>query len=265
MLSFLHKKGKDIEELEEKCLTFENRVLSLEQENDSLRLALKIIVQEKNECDGRPQKADDRLSPVENTHLAKNMKNIRNQQTIPSDNIGTCNRFEPLGKTVQGSFIDVNPTAKNETSEDKRNKVSCARHSQTSNSRNHTDRAVRTSDSERNDPANQSPKRKQVFIVGDCILKNLQGRKISRSTKVKVSSFPGSTTMDMRDHIKPTLRQNPDAIVIHVGTNSLRSSALVRDCAEEIVILATMIGNESSADLAISRIIFQGLMTNPRR
>ena len=40
--------------------------------------------------------------------------------------------------------------------------------------------------------------------------------------------------MDIKDYI-------PDAIVIHVGTNSLSSSASVRDCAEEIVKLATMI------------------------
>ena len=255
LLSSLRKKEKDIEELEEKCLSFENRVLSLEQENDSLRLALKIIVQEKNECDSRPQKGDDRWSLVENTHPAKSMKYKRNQQTIPSDNIGTRNRFEPLGNEVQGSFINVSPTPNNEASDDRRNKVPSARHSKTSNSRNRTDGATRTSDSERNDPANQSAKRKEVFIVGDSILKNLQGRKISRSAKVKISSFPGCTTMDMRDHIKPILRKNPDAIVIHVGTNSLRSSASVRDCAEEIVNLATMISNESSADLAISGII----------
>ena len=61
--------------------------------------------------------------------------------------------------------------------------------------------------------------------------------------------------MDMGDHIKPILRRNPDAIVMHVGTKSLRSSASVRDCAEEIVNLAAMISNESSADLAISGII----------
>ncbi|XP_067030123.1 uncharacterized protein [Acropora muricata] len=255
LLSSLRKKEKDIEELEEKCLSFENRVLSLEQENDSLRLALQIIVQEKNVCDSRPQKADDSWSLVENTHPAKSMKNKRSQQTITSHNIGTRNRFEPLGNEVQDSFINVNPTPNNEASEDKRNKVPSTRHSQTSNFRNRTHRATRISDSERNDQANQSAKRKEVFIVGDSILKNLQGRKISRSAKVKVSSFPGCTAIDMRDHIKPTLRKNPDAIVIHVGTNSLRSSTSVRDCAEEIANLATMIGNESSADLAISGII----------
>ena len=96
---------------------------------------------------------------------------------------------------------------------------------------------------------------RSFLTVGDSILKNLQGRKLSRSSKVKVSSLPGCTTMDMRDHIKPILRRNPDAIVMHVGTNSLRSSATVRDCAEEIVNLATMISNESSADLAIAAII----------
>ena len=145
--------------------------------------------------------------------------------------IGTRNRSE---NEVQDSFINLNPTPNNEASEDKRNKVPSTRHSQTSNFRNRTDRATRISDSERNDPVNKSAKRKEVFIASDSILKNFQGGKISRSAKVKVSSFPGCTTIDMRDHIKPTLRKNPDAIVIHVSTNSLRSSAAVRDCAEEI-------------------------------
>ena len=63
--------------------------------------------------------------------------------------------------------------------------------------------------------------------------------------------------MDMRDHIKPVLRRNPNAIVMHVGTNSLRSSASVHNCAEEIVNLAAMISNESSADLVISGIILR--------
>ena len=255
LLSTLRKKEKEIEELEEKCLSFENRALSLEQENDSLRLALKIIVQEKNKCDSRPQKADDRWSLVENTHAANRTKIKRNQQTIPNDNTDTRNRFDLLGNEVQGSFINVSPTPNSEPNKDGRNRIPSARRSQTSNSRSRTDKATRTPDSVRNDPLNQSAKRKEVFIVGDSILKNLQGRKISRSAKVKVSSFPGCTTMYMRDHIKPVLRRNPDAIVMHVGTNSLRSSASVRDCAEEIVNLVTMISKESSADLAISGII----------
>lgn len=59
----------------------------------------------------------------------------------------------------------------------------------------------------------------------------------------------------MRDHIKPLLRKNPDEIVIHVGTNSLRSCTSVRGCAEEIVDLASMISSESSAKVAVSGLV----------
>ena len=124
LLSNLRKKRKGIEELEEKCLSFENRALSLEQENDSLRLALKIIVQEKNECDSRPQKADDCWSLVENTHATNRTKIKRNQQTIPNDDTNTRNRFDLLGNEVQGSFINVN-----EANKDGRNRIPSARRS----------------------------------------------------------------------------------------------------------------------------------------
>ena len=129
LLSTLHKKEKKIEELEEKCISFENRALSLEQENDSLRLASKIIVQEKNECDSRSQKADDRWSLVENTHAANRTKIKRNQQTIPNDNTDTRNRFDLLGNEAQGSFINVSPTPNNEPNKDGRNRIPSARRS----------------------------------------------------------------------------------------------------------------------------------------
>jgi len=158
---------------------------------------------------------------VENTHAVNRMKIKRNRQTIPNNNTDTRNRFEPLGNEVQGSLINVSPTPNNEANKDGRNRIPSTRRSQTSNSRSCMDRAMQTSDSVRNDPTNQSAKRKEVFIVSDSILKNLQGRKILRSAKVKVSSFPGCTTMDKRDHIKPILQRNPDAIVMHVATNSL--------------------------------------------
>ena len=122
-------------------------------------------------CDSRSQKADDRWSLVENTDAVNRMKIRRNQQTIPNDNIDTRNRFEPLGNEVQGSFINVSPAPNNEA------RLPNARRSQISNSRNRIrkDRAAPTSDSVRNDPTNQSAKRKEVFIVGDSILRNLKG------------------------------------------------------------------------------------------
>ena len=57
-LSSVSKKDHAMEELEEKCLTFESRVLSLEQENDSLRPALTIIMQEKSDVENNQPKSN---------------------------------------------------------------------------------------------------------------------------------------------------------------------------------------------------------------
>ena len=84
----------------------------MEQEIESLRLALEIVVQEKNECDNRPQKANDRWSLMDNSYAANRMKIKRNQETIPNGNTDTCNIFELLGKEVQGTFRQCSPNAK---------------------------------------------------------------------------------------------------------------------------------------------------------
>ena len=42
--------------LEDKCSSYESQVLSLQQENDSLKLAMKIIMQERSEGECHQQK-----------------------------------------------------------------------------------------------------------------------------------------------------------------------------------------------------------------
>ena len=78
---------------------------------------------------------------------------------------------------------------------------------------------------------------------------------MSRNSRVKISSFPGCTTEDMHDFIKPLLRKNPDEIILHVGTNNLRSCDTPRACADEIIDLATMVSRESPAKIALSSIV----------
>ena len=65
---------------------------------------------------------------------------------------------------------------------------------------------------------------------------------MSRIAKVKVSSFPGCTTRDMHDHNKPLLRRSPYEIILHVGTNSLRSTDSPA-CADEIIDIGRSIKN----------------------
>ena len=59
---------------------------------------------------------------------------------------------------------------------------------------------------------------KRVYIVGDSIVKHVNGYDISRKTKnSKVFARPshGATVICMTDHVKPVLRDNPDHIVFH--------------------------------------------------
>ena len=57
-----------------------------------------------------------------------------------------------------------------------------------------------------------------VVILGDSILNNINLRGISKDGNVKVKTFSGSTSGDMKD---PTIRAQPDAITIHIGSNDI--------------------------------------------
>ena len=57
------------------------------------------------------------------------------------------------------------------------------------------------------------------------MIKNLKAWKISKKLKnanVYVTHFAGGKVRCTKDHIKPSLREKPDYIVLHVGTNDLR-------------------------------------------
>ena len=70
---------------------------------------------------------------------------------------------------------------------------------------------------------NQLPtiKKKKIFTVGDSMIENVTGTGISRDHTVKIRPHPGATNIDMCDYTKPELRHQPDAIILHCGTNDI--------------------------------------------
>ena len=63
---------------------------------------------------------------------------------------------------------------------------------------------------------------RKVVIIGDSMLNALDEKRMSsNSMSVKVRNHPGATSLDVIDHLRPTIRQNPDVIVIHAGTNDI--------------------------------------------
>ena len=40
-----------------------------------------------------------------------------------------------------------------------------------------------------------------------------------KNIKVKIKKYPGASSIDILDYIKPSLRKAPEQIIIHAGTN----------------------------------------------
>ena len=82
--------------------------------------------------------------------------------------------------------------------------------------------------------------RKKTLIVGDSIVKNIEGWKLSKRMKSSgaVKSIPGATTKGMKHHIKGCLEDNsPDSVILHVGTNNLKNKEFVEDVTNDMWIL----------------------------
>ena len=253
LLSSVSKKDNAIKELEEKSLTFESRVLSLEQENDSLRLALTIIMQEKSDVENNQPKSNECWAHVDESR-SKNGNARRSHKSVPSDTTETRNSFEPLQR-IDEAIVDArNEDNRIATNDDRRFRRPSRRSTDVTTQR--INQSVSTESTRKCEQTQTQPNsKKKVMIARDSVLKHLQGHKKSRNSQVKVSSFPGCTTEDMHDFIKPLLRKNPDEIKLHVGTNSLRSCDTPCACADEIIDLATIVNREYPAKTALSSLV----------
>ena len=90
------------------------------------------------------------------------------------------------------------------------------------------------------------------------MVKHINGWEISKCLlfdfKVYVKQFSGARTKCMKDYMKPSLRENPDHFILHVGTNDLNTERSPELIAKSIVDLATTLkGN--SRDVSVSNII----------
>ena len=103
----------------------------------------------------------------------------------------------------------------------------------------------------------EKTKKKTVVTVGDSIVRNVPSRSLNQFLKEYfsvVKSFPGATTQDMKDYIKPTISRKPDMVILHTGTNDLKRNQNPSDIANEIVSLAKNIKN-SGTEVSISALI----------
>ena len=88
-----------------------------------------------------------------------------------------------------------------------------------------------------------NPNKRSIVILGDSLLKDVEPQKVrsglNNNDKVYVKSFSGATTNHMKSYSIPSKEYKNDLVILHSGTNDLRSTKQPMDIAAEIIELAT--------------------------
>ena len=108
---------------------------------------------------------------------------------------------------------------------------------------NKTNNANTSNENRKSPPKNKRVKNDQnkivTAMVGDSMIKDVYGWELSgREEKVVVKHFSGSTTEGMKTYIQTPVKKDPDRVIIHVGTNDLRSSQDPETVAKNIIDIA---------------------------
>ena len=116
--------------------------------------------------------------------------------------------------------------------------------------------------------AHQPKVKKHIVIIGDSIIKNVNGRDVYRGDSVKIRPNPGAPTEDLIDHIKSAIRKNPAIVVIHTGTDDLQNNCNIVKKAKKLVSTVREVDKDNSVKIAFSSMInrededFKGKINN---
>ena len=113
----------------------------------------------------------------------------------------------------------------------------------------------------RNRHNNQGKSSKSVVILGDSMIKHLNGwemsKRINSKCKIFVKTFSGATTTCMEDYIKPSLRMSLDHFILHTRANDLASSKTSQEISNSIINLACQLKTDLH-NVSVSTIIVRG-------
>ena len=75
-----------------------------------------------------------------------------------------------------------------------------------------------------------------------------------KNEKASVLSFSGASSKQMMNYVKPMIEEKPEFIILHTGTNDLRSNADPEEIANNIVDVAVSC-KENSSEVIVSTIL----------
>ena len=101
---------------------------------------------------------------------------------------------------------------------------------------------------------------RENVIIGDSMLRNIKGKKLANqlhSQKVYVKHYGGAKIGDIKYYAIPTMRHLPNHIIVHLGTNEIRTNKSANDIANSIVKLRIGLKTRDNA-ASVSGIIYRG-------
>ena len=86
-------------------------------------------------------------------------------------------------------------------------------------------------------------KLRTIPVFGDSMVKDLNAYDMSKllmkkNEKIYNHVYSGATTSDMHHHAVPVMKYNPDCVILHTGTNSLRETESAQQQVQDIITLA---------------------------
>ena len=100
-----------------------------------------------------------------------------------------------------------------------------------------------------------SASEKEIIIVGDSMIKHVNGCEVSRDNSVKIRCHPGATTDDIIDYVRPTARKKPDMIIIHTGTNDIQNKVNTLEKVRKVITTITEIDVNNEIQITFSSVI----------
>ena len=113
-----------------------------------------------------------------------------------------------------------------------------------------------------------NPQRKKTLILGDSIVKHVEGWRLNKRMKsaVSVRCIPGATTNAMKHHLKGCLEDSsPDNIILHHEINNLKSADNSEKIASDIVNLGLSVKNEKTKVYISSLVIRNDKLDKKRK
>ena len=118
--------------------------------------------------------------------------------------------------------------------------------------------SVTTNKAVKSPAASKLDDKRLVFIAGDSIVQHVHGWELSDAKqRMAVKSFSGSKTEDMADYLKPLMRNTPDEIIVHVGTNDVKDHT---KSAEVVAAGILNLGNQIKDNLPNSKVSISSLI-----